>query len=146
MDVVSIPDLKENFRMIMNKYGKLQLIKIDEKESKLKPCKIIGKRQVGKKTQLNLSDGRNILVDKDVYKIKDTVVIELPEQKLKDHLKFEKGSIVYITSGKQIGEVGRLKEMKDGTVIIETKKGLFETLKDFCFVIGNEKPIIELEK
>ncbi len=146
MDVVSIPEIKENFRIILDRQGKIDLVKINDVESKIKLCKIIGKTQIGKKVQLNLSDGRNLLVDKDTYKIKDTVVIEIPEQKIKDHIKFEKNAVVYITSGKQVGKVGHLKEIKEKTAIINTKDGEFETLKDYCFVIGKEKPLIKLEK
>lgn len=145
MDVVSIPEIKENFRIILNRKGKIALIKIDEKDSKIKPCKITGKTPVKKKMQLNLFDGKNILVDKDIYKVNDTVILSLPEQKISDSLKFDKGALVYLTAGKRIGVVGTVQDIKTKTVIIKTAEEEFETAKKYCFVIGKDKSIIKLE-
>lgn len=146
MDVISLQDLKESFRVMLDRKGKICLIKIDEKESKLKPCKIAGKKKIGKKTQLNLIDGKNILVDKDSYKVGETVIIELPEQKIKEQFKLEKGAVVYLTDGRLIGQTGTVDNVKEGTVVIKTKEGSFDTPKKYCFVIGKEKSVIKLEK
>lgn len=142
MDVISIPELKENYRMILDKKGKINIIKIDD--SKIKLCKIVGKSHVKKKVQLNLFDGKNILVDKDVYKVNETVVLELPEQKIKEQLKFEKGASIYLIGGKRIGQVGSVADIKDNVVSIKTKESSFNVSKEHCFVIGKEKPVIKL--
>ena len=66
MDTISIPDEKKTFRMTLDNKGFIRLVKIDEKESKIKVSRIIGKTILGNsKTQLNLSDSRNILVETD---------------------------------------------------------------------------------
>lgn len=145
MDVVSIPEIKENFRVILNEKGKITLIKIDDKESKIKLCKIIGKRPIKKKTQINLSDGKNILVDNDVYKVGETIVVSVPEQKINDQLKFEKGSTVYLIGGKRVGKTGVVENIMTKTVTIKTKDGVIETAKKYCFVVGKDKPVIKLE-
>lgn len=146
MDVVSFPDTKESFRVLLDKKEKISLLKIDDKESKIKPCKITGKSKVGKKTQLNLFDGKNILVDKDSYKVGETVVIEMPEQKIKEQFKLEKGAVVYLTGGKMIGQTATVDGIKENTISVKTKEGSFDTPKKYCFVMGKEKSIIKIEK
>jgi small subunit ribosomal protein S4e len=111
MDSIAIPKLNQYYRVIMTRRG-LGLIKISKKESKLKICRINNKTIVKKgKLQLNLHDGRNILVDKDVYKTGDSVLIELPTQKILEHIKFEKGSLGLVTKGKNSGNFIKIKKI-----------------------------------
>jgi len=147
MDVLSIPELKTNYRILINKKGKLILIKIDEKEAKLKPCKITGKRVVNNRIQLNLFDGRNILVDKNNdYKIGDTVIIEIPSQKIIQHLKLERNALVFITKGKKVGNLGKIENISQKEITCKSESGeIIETKKRYIFVIGKEKPVIKLE-
>src|SRR3989338_3925974 len=84
------------FRVIINKKGKIEVIKTSKDDAAIKPCKIIGKTKVKGKTQLNLYDGKNILVEKDTYKVGDTLIISLPKQDIKKHIKFEKNALVYL--------------------------------------------------
>ena len=71
-DSLSIPKLNKHFRITYNKKGDLDLVEISKEDSEHKTCKIIGKTVLKKgKTQLNLSDGRNIIVDKDALKVRD---------------------------------------------------------------------------
>jgi len=145
MDTISIPEIKENYRVSIGENGKLSLVKIDEKESKSKICKIKGKGLCKGKTQLRLSDGRTILADKGSYKTSDSIVISVPDQKIISHLKFEKGSSVLLIAGKRIGIKGTVEEIKENIVTIKSKSGKFETLKKYCFVVGKEKPELTIE-
>lgn len=157
MDVLSIPELKENYRMSLNKYNKLNLIAIDEKESKIKICKIKGKGLYEGKTQLRLSDGRTILVDKkEKYQTGDSVVISLPEQKIIKYVAFEKGSVVLLTKGRKAGVIGSVQEIKshskenkkenqEDMVVVKSGNDTFETLKRYCFVVGKQKPEVTIE-
>lgn len=151
MDVVTILD--KNYRFIFDNKGKVKLIEISEKEANTKPCKIKYKKIVkGGKIQLNLHDGRTVLVDDNKYKPGDTIVIELPGQKIKEHLPFGKGMLVYISDGKHIGEMAKVVEFKPmpgsnpDKVMLSTTNNetTFETLKKYTFVIGKEKPEINL--
>ena len=145
MDVLSIPLSKENYRMLINKYGKMCLISISDEESKEKVCKIIGKKVLKKgKTQLNLFDGRNILVKEDKYNIGDSVLIKLPIQEIKDSFKLEKGNYGYLTGGSHIGDHGSIESISKGMVTIKNKEGVFETPKEYVFVIGKTKPSIKM--
>lgn len=152
LDVLEIPKMKEQYRMIFNANGQLVLNKISNEEAGIRICRVMNKRTIkNKKTQLNLDDGTNLLVDKDSYALGDSLVLEMPERKLKSMLKFEKGAIVYITGGKKIGTVGKIEDVtlgtgiKKSTVTVKSKKETFLTRKDYAFVIGKDKPEIKLE-
>jgi small subunit ribosomal protein S4e len=144
-DVLSIPLLNESFRMMLNKNGKLQLIKVDKEEADTKICKIIGKNMQKKGViQLNLSDGRNILVKKDTYKVRDSLLIKLPTQEIKEHIKFEDGSYAFLIGGKHIGEHGRLSKIIKNLAVIDIKGEKFETPVDYVYIVGKDKPLMKM--
>jgi len=148
MDTISIPKTKENFRVIIDAKGKLALIKIDEKEAKRKVCKILNKTKIkGGKTQLNLSGNRNAIIDKDDYKTGDSLLISLPKQDIKEHIKLEKNSVVYLIGGKMVGQIGNIEEIKGSNIMLKSKsKESRSTLKKYAFVIGKEKPMVSVEE
>ncbi len=143
MDIITIPEIKESYRVMLDNRGKLDLLKVDEKT---KLCKIINKTKVSKKIQLNLFGGKNILADKDEFNVGDTVVLELPGNKIKSSIKFEEGSSCYLFGGNHIGETGVIKKIEGNKVVVKTKDEEFETLKKFIYIIGKEKPLIKFEK
>lgn len=151
MDVISIPRLGENYRVICDRMGRIELQKIDAEEAKFKLCKVIGKTVIrGSKIQLNLHDGRNELVEKDEHAIGDVVKISLPDQKILDHYRFKKGSIAYVVKGKHAGQVSKISKINPGTAtrkeLIELEKNgvKFSTVKDYVLVIGEKKPEIKI--
>jgi len=146
MDLIETPKTKECFRVLLDKKGKISIIKTKQEERKIKLCKIVGKSVIKKsKIQLNLNDGKNIIIDKNNYNTGDTLVIEVPEQKIKEHLKFEKGACVYLSGGKHKGESGIIDDVKDHIIRVKPESGeVFETSKKFAFVVGKEKSIITL--
>ena len=146
MDVLFIPKTKEYFRMLLTEKGKLTLSPIEEKEAHLKPCRIVGKIAVKKKFQINLFDGKNILLDKADYKVGDTLMIEVPSLKIKEHFPLAKGNYVYLIGGKHMGTSGILHEIQDKTIVIKKNNNLIKTSKNHVFVIGKNKPAIKLEK
>jgi len=100
-DVITAPKLKKQYRIVPAKNG-LTLIEIPKNESGLKLCRIEGKTLVKNGfLQLNLHDGKNILVKekakKDSYKTGDSLLIETPGQKIKKHIKMVKGSTTIIS-------------------------------------------------
>ncbi len=145
-DIVEFTNINEYFRVILNKKGKLDMIKIKKEETPLKPCKIIGKTMVKGKAQLNLFDGKNITVDKESYKVGDSVILSLPEQRIIKHLKLDKKSTIFLIGGKHIGEIGNVEDVVEDKVIYKNSKGdLIETSKKYAFVIGENQPLITLE-
>lgn len=141
MDTLAVDN--KFYRLVTNKKGKFVLLPITKEQSEEKIAKIIGKKVIKKKkTQINLYDGKNILVDKDSYKVGDSVIVS--NNKVKKHLKFEKGAIIYITGGKHTGEIGKLEEVKQhkgitkDTIVISSGKDKIETSKNYAYVIENE--------
>ncbi len=146
MDVIEIKKTNQEFRVVLDK-GKIGLIPIDKKETSFKPCKITGKSKVRGKTQLNLYDGKNILVDKDDYKTGDTIVISLPKQEIKEHIKLQKGCFIYLIGGKHSGDIGRIEDIISNKITYKRESGeTIETLKKYVFVIGKDMPMISLAK
>jgi len=97
------------------------------------------------KTQLNLFGGKNILVDKDVYKVGDSLLLDLAKTKIQDHLKLEKGHQIVLTGGKNIGEAGEISKIEGRRVFYKGKKGVYETLKRYALVVGTKKPAITIK-
>ena len=146
-DVVSFPKTKKHFRVILNKYAKLSVIEIDEKDAGLKPCKIKEKTLLkGNKVQLNLSGGRNLIIKANDYKVRDTLLISLPKQEIKDHFPLEKKSTIFLTGGKNAGAVGTVSAIEGRNIMMTTSdKTEIETLKKYAFVIGKAKSAIKVQ-
>jgi small subunit ribosomal protein S4e len=151
MDVIEIPDTRDFYRVVAGARG-LELEKIGKDEATLKACKITGKTTLrGGIQQLNLHDGRSILVKKDTYRVGDSITISLPDQKILKHHRLEKGSHGFITAGKNMGIWGRLSDiekrehsLEKSTVTLETEKPSdtrhdtgkreIKTLKEYIFI------------
>ncbi|RMF05960.1 30S ribosomal protein S4e [Candidatus Woesearchaeota archaeon] len=145
MDTVEFPQIKKAYRILFNSKGTLVAHEIDVKEAKIKPVRVENKRIVkGNKIQLNLSSGRNILVEKDEFNVGDTLVLELPEQKIKSHIKLEPGSLALLVSSKHMGLLVEVAEVQGDKVIVKKDDKTFETAKETVFVVGKKKPEITI--
>lgn len=148
MDVVSIPKMDLNFRMLLTDKGKLTLVPITAEEATWKLCRIEGKTIVkGGKFQLNLSGGRNILVDKNEYKVGDTLKVAVNDQKVLESYAAKAGAPVLIIEGSQAGRVEKLKSVivvkgSASNVIVFDDDS--ETIVSNIFVIGESSPVLTL--
>ncbi|MEK6907511.1 MAG: 30S ribosomal protein S4e [Nanoarchaeota archaeon] len=144
MDNIEIKSKNEYFRLFINSSNKYELKKINKEEAKLKLCKIINKKILKKGLiQLNLFDGRNIIVGKDSYKTGDSILLDLENNKIVSHLKLEKNAFVYLIGGKYIGNTGKLELIKEyglqpAKISLKSDKKDIETLKEFAFVINED--------
>jgi len=150
MDVIEIPKTKEYFRVLFDKKGSVNLLKIDESEKNTKLFKLINKTMLtGKKVQLNLHDGTNLLSEEG-YKTSSTLVMKVPDMKIVDSLEFKEGYIGLVIKGKNVSRIGKISKItpfgiyKDA-VILESGNDKFQTLKDYVLVVGKDSPIIKLE-
>jgi len=148
LDVVSFPTLKEHYRLLVNQKNKLFLLNISEQEAKLKLSKILNKTQLSKdKVQLNCTDGRNFILGKDSPVLKeaktnDSIIYTLPDQKINQVIKLEKGALVYLYKGKHAGLVVNVDEFARDNIVFKQGKDVFETKKAYAFVVGKDKPMI----
>ncbi len=134
-----------NVRGALDKKGRLSFKKAPEGEMNKKICRITGKTTMPKgKIQLNLSDGRNITPETKNYTTGDSLLIEVPSQKIIEHLPLEKGSTAFLIGGRHTGSIVKIEEVKNEKVICKNAKNTIESLKKFAFVIGKDKPAIEL--
>ncbi len=150
MDVISIPETGEHYRMLFDSKGRLTLTQIDAERAKWKLVRINNKTYVrGGKVQLNLHDGRNILVEreKDVYKTGDVLKISIPEQKILRHIEMKAGNKAIIIGGSHGGSLGTIKkyEVMRGPEPnrVSFEEG-FSTIKDYVFVVGTDTPEIKI--
>jgi small subunit ribosomal protein S4e len=150
MDIISIPKLKKNFRVLFDRKGKLTIVPISVKDAEWKLCRIKNKTIVkGKQIQLNLHDGKNTLVKKDEYKTGDVLKISLKDRKIMDVFKFGKGTISMVIGGSHVGQIANIEDIqispssKPNLALMKSDKE-FSTLAEYIFPIGKTKPIIIL--
>ncbi|MFH1101317.1 MAG: 30S ribosomal protein S4e [Methanobacteriota archaeon] len=150
MDVVSLPELKKDYRVLFDRKGKLMLVPIPADNATWKLCRIENKTVLrGKKIQLNLHDGTNIIVPKDEYTTGDVLKIDLKEKKIVEVFPFKKGTVCMIVGGRHIGQTANIEDVE---VVASSKPNLakmkgiteFSTITEYVFPIGLTKPIIAL--
>ena len=160
MDVIEIVDTQEYYRVIPVPVKVMDLINIDKQEAKYKLCRIENKTTVkGGHIQLNLHDGRNILIrvsdpqnpEEDIYKTLGTLQITIPEQEIVKYVPLKEGVLAIISGGRNVGRVGRVVSIQRGIrryrsiVTLEDKHGnKFQTSLEYLFPIGEEEPLIKL--
>jgi small subunit ribosomal protein S4e len=163
MDVITIPEINANYRVLPWKEG-LILHQISEDEAKYKICRIENKTTLtGGHIQLNLHDGRNILIRSEdphnpagsVFQTLDSLKIEIPDQRIIEHLSLDLGKIAMIIGGKNAGKYGAIKAIenqkgqkkRNSLVTIEDDGGEeLRTILAYTFVIGEKTPIISLPR
>ncbi len=140
MDVVSVKKLGKNFRVLLDSEGKIFIKEIKKESSWIKPCKIISKTILPKgRLQLNLFDGRNIITKEDGFKAGDSILITLPDQKIAEGLKLDRGAFIMLIGGKHAGDFGNAERLEGEKIVYVNSSGnLVETLKKFAFVVKEE--------
>ncbi len=161
MDVVELPDAKVRYRILPIVGRGLRALQIPKDEAEAKLCRIENKTSLTKgQVQLNLHDGRSIVVPvqdprnprEDIYKTRDTLRIAIPDQRILNHVKFAEGAYAIVTSGRNLGRHGKIITIEQSTAartataVVEDPSGdRFETIADYLFVVGDEKPMIKIE-
>ena len=147
MDVISIPNLKEHYRFLLDARGHFATVKLTIKDSKWKMVRIENKTTVkGGAIQLNLHDGRNILLKKSVHKTGDTLKIAVPDQKILGHYPLVKGNAAMLIAGKHAGEIVHIDNYtptRNPREDIVTFEEGFATVKDNVFIVGKKTPEIK---
>ncbi len=154
MDIIEIPLTKERYITLVDSKGSLKLEPLKAAEGKDKPLKVINKTVVkGGRIQLNLHDGRNILLDADKakeYSVNDTLLFNLKDSSIKQHLKYGEGMLAFIIKGAHTGEVAKIKDIRKirspmpNVVTLEKDNNEFKTIEGYCFVVGKDKSVVSV--
>ena len=150
-DVIRVPSENLSFRMVPSPKG-LLLSKIGKDESAKKLCGINSKAKVtGGHLQYGFHDGRSMLADALDLAPGDAVLMQLPNQKVLSEVKLAKNSLGLILSGDRAGQVGRVLDVKRGTITrermvkISLPSGEAEIPSRLVFPVGSDKPVITVE-
>ena len=160
MDVVQIQGIGQVYRMLPKPNKGLSPSPIQEKEAGYKLCKVTGKRNViGGKTQLNLHDGRSIIVQPrdprqkqgEEFSVGGALQLGVPDQKLMRYVPFQTGAQGLVVDGRNQGLHGKITSLTQGTqarpamVKIQTSAEEFETPAKYVIPVGTEAPLVQLE-
>lgn len=152
MDVVVVPATKAAYRVVIDAHARLALVPIAPEEARWKLSRVENKTTVrGGKTQLNLHDGRNLLVPKTDYRTGDALKLELPTQKVIGVHRFAPGTLGLVIDGAHAGTLAPIKtvEVKKGPypnlVLLSGAGGAeFRTIKSYVFPVGEKASDVKL--
>ncbi|MBI2548923.1 30S ribosomal protein S4e [Candidatus Woesearchaeota archaeon] len=147
MDVFEILEVNGHFRMVFGKTGKLTLVPISKEEATKVIFRVEGKKFLtGGKVQLILRNGHTFLLPdmNTPFRVGDSVVLQLPERTIVDHLPFAKGALAYFLRGTYRGQTATLQEITQKSVTIKKGDELLQTAKAYALVVGKETPLVAL--
>ena len=128
----------------------LEPLKIDKSEKSQKLVKVTSKTTIKDgKTQIGFHDGRSVISETKVN-VGDSCLMQVPEQKILDIIKLDKGTQVIITKGVNAGQLGTVDEIKEGTyilpkrVLVSLAERKIEIPTDLILAVGKEKPVIQI--
>jgi small subunit ribosomal protein S4e len=146
MDTLSLAaPLDAHYRVVNDRHGRLVLIKIPSTEATVKIGRVRFKHAVPKgKVEVTLHDGRNLLVPStSPYRVGDSLKLEVPTQKVVDHLKLAPGALAYVAGGSHVGQLARVEriEVRNSSQpnLVHFKEG-FSTVKEYVYVVGQTAP------
>lgn len=159
MDVLQIEGADQIFRILPKPNRGLTPMPISQKEAGFKLCKIIGKRNIeGGKVQINLHDGRNLILSGQGARQKTDVEyapggamqLGLPKQNLMAVVPFQTGALGLVIDGRNQGIFGKIATITPGTharpriVKIETASEAFDTPAEYVIPVGTQSSLVGL--
>ena len=140
MDVVSLPSIKKQYRIIYDKLGRLVPVAETEEGSKFKPRKVVNKVTIkGGKSMLVFHDGTNKVSDLDI-ETGDVAVFDLSGNSIKNVIKLKEGMKVFLTGGNHVGSIATVKDVEvsrsSASNLVHTEEG-FATVEEYVFPTGN---------
>lgn len=157
MDVLQIQGATQAFRILPRPNVGLTPTPIDAKESGFKLCKIIGKRNIpGGRTQLNLHDGRSMIIEandsrqktSEEYGVGAAIQLGVPGQKILAQVPFKAGALGLVVNGRNQGLAGKIESITPGThardrsVRIQAAGGSFETPAAYVIPVGTSSALV----
>ncbi len=112
-DKLTLVPSKKCYKVNLAENGKFVMEEIKENETNQKIAKIIDKKTLkGKKTQINLSDGRNFISDVKCN-VGDSASINFKDKKIEKCLSLKENAKVIVFAGKHSGKRGTILKLKD---------------------------------
>ena len=148
MDVLALKATKEQYRMVVDRLGRLHLVPIDEAQAAWKLCRIEDKTtQRAGKVQVNLHDGRNILLPANEYATGMTLKLAVPKQTVIGQYPLEPGAIALMIGGQHVGELAHVERVErtrnPRANVVHFTEG-FSTDVTKVFVIGKDTPEVPI--
>lgn len=149
-NVVSVPVEGADYRLVPSPKG-LVLAKVGSDEAKTKLCSIRTKTKIGGgHMQYGLHDGRSVVSDDLNLSPGDAVLLEVPSQKVLGQAKLAKGSLGLVLTGDRAGQMGKIADVKKGTISREKMvrltlpSGEAEVPSRLVFPVGTTAPMITI--
>lgn len=152
LDVVSIPQLEKNYIILVNGRGELYASEVDAKKADKKISKLVNKTMIsGGKLQLNMYDGRNIVIDsKDSkkYVTGGSLILKLPDLKIDSFIPADKGKIALVAKGRHSGKIGKIINMTESGFNLKSLTSLdcngeeVMTNTDYIFIVGDKESMV----
>jgi small subunit ribosomal protein S4e len=150
MDTLSLgAPLNAHYRVVKDRHGRLVLITIPPAEANVKLGRVRFKHAAAKgRIEVTLHDGRNLLVaPESPYRVGDSLKLEVPSQKVVEHLPLAPGALAYVAGGSHVGELARVErvEVRNSSQpnLVHFKEG-FSTVKEYVFVVGQSAPEVTI--
>ncbi len=150
-DVVEIPELDKVFRIILDEKGRVTPKEVPKEERNVKLVRVERKKMVnGGRIQIGTHDGRTFIVEDNSIRPGDALKITVPDQKIVEHYPLDKGSLVYVLSGRHAGTLGVVDEVIPGSLLTEksvrisVEETTITTPIRNVFVVGVKAPAITL--
>ncbi len=147
-DVISVPSEDLFFRLVPSSKG-FSLARISREEASLKLCRVNVKVVVrGGRIQYGTHDGRSFLDGSHNLKPGDTILVEVPSQRIIDTVSLQNDVLCMVLSGERAGQLGKVVELKKGTmtrermVKVSLPGGETEIPARLVLPVGKEKPLI----
>ena len=150
MDIVELASIGQAYRFVPKDSRLLVPVSVNGDEKFKKLLKITSKVAIkGSKVQYGFHDGKTVISDQKM-RVGDTCVVQLPESKINEHIEFERGSVVLVTSGENAGGVGKVEDIRDGVfslpkrALVSFAERSVELPVGIIMTIGSERPIIKV--
>ena len=148
MDIVELVPTGQAYRFVPKDSRLLVPISIKDDEKLKKLVKITSKSIIRQgKLQYGFHDGKTLISDQKMS-VGDTCLVQLPEPKINEHIKFEKGSTVLVTSGENAGGIGKIEDIRDGIfslpkhALVSFAERSVELPVEIVMTVGSQRPII----
>lgn len=138
------------YRLVPSRKG-FKLVEIGEEEASKKLCRVEGKKRAKKgRTQVQLNDGKNLLMEETGLETGDSVLLNIPELEIIQTVRRKEGNKLIITRGKNRGQVAEFREIKvvrgsgSNRAVAESSGAELDLPEKLVFMVGEEEPVIQI--